>query len=289
LKKNTTKIENITIGKRLGEGNFGDVYKGIWNGTTAVALKKLKLQENNESFLTESSTLKKLHHPNIVQFLGIYTEKNGTLYIVTEFLSLGSLDLLLRENRNIEFNSLLDMCIQIVSGMIYLENQKIVHRDLALRNILVTTKDSNSYLIKIGDLGLSRILYSNYYKSNTSIMPIRWVPLESIQYGKFSHKSDVWGLGVVFWEIFTFGMIPYAGLGNLDIISYLSQGNRLVPPDICPVILKKLMLQCWSENPIERPSFMEIYNTIISLFPKPQQENLIEMEHQYSLTIHPDN
>ena len=75
----------------------GDVYRGIWQGTTNVALKKFKQDTRVEDFAREAAILKALHHPNIVQFLGLHTSAEGQHYIVTEFLSQGSLSSLLQE------------------------------------------------------------------------------------------------------------------------------------------------------------------------------------------------
>lgn len=99
-------MDDVTVMERLGGGNFGDVYKGIWAGTTLVALKRLKSAEQMQEFSHEASVLQSLVHPNIVQYLGVFTspENNEDRFIVTEFLSLGSLLDLLR-SRGTSFSS----------------------------------------------------------------------------------------------------------------------------------------------------------------------------------------
>ncbi|MEM3062175.1 MAG: protein kinase [Nitrososphaerota archaeon] len=107
-----TVIQNIEIGNRLGGGNFGDVFKGTWNGTTTVALKKLKSSEHLEEFAKEADVLQSLNHPNIVRFLGIYTSNTGEQFIVMEYLSKGSLDVLLAlEKQSLTLSDLLAMYI----------------------------------------------------------------------------------------------------------------------------------------------------------------------------------
>jgi serine/threonine protein kinase len=106
-----TTIEDIEIHEQLGGGNYGDVYRGTWNGTTTVALKKLKDKSMFVSFASEASMLQTLKHPNVVQFLGIYSNSDsGDQYIVTEYLSLGSLDVLvMKQKRTLTVLDLLAM------------------------------------------------------------------------------------------------------------------------------------------------------------------------------------
>lgn len=89
----------------------------------------------------------------------------------------------------------------MLSGLIYLSKNNLIHRDLALRNILAT-RDAGNLNVKISDLGLSTSAY--YYKSEVeskSLIPIRWAAPEVIFMRKFSVKSDVWSLGITFWEV----------------------------------------------------------------------------------------
>lgn len=114
-----------------------DVFYGIWNNETPVALKKLKNEGHFEEFSKEARTLSGLSHPNVVQLLGLYIDPTkGEKYIVTEYLSKGSLHDLLRnedETQKLKLPQLLRMIVQAAAGMVYLADKKIIHRDLAAR------------------------------------------------------------------------------------------------------------------------------------------------------------
>nr|KAF6315068.1 neurotrophic receptor tyrosine kinase 2 [Myotis myotis] len=112
-------------------------------------------------------------------------------------------------------SQMLHIAQQIAAGMVYLASQHFVHRDLATRNCLV----GENLLVKIGDFGMSRDVYStDYYRvGGHTMLPIRWMPPESIMYRKFTTESDVWSLGVVLWEIFTYGKQPWYQLSNNEV------------------------------------------------------------------------
>ena len=141
--------------------------------------------------------------------------------------------------------------------MEYLSSHHYVHRDLAARNTLV----GESLTVKISDFGLSRDIYSaDYYRvQSKSLLPVRWMPPESILYGKFTTESDVWAFGVVLWEIYSFGLQPYYGYSNSEVIEMIRSRQLLPCPEDCPSRMYAFMVECWHEIPTRRPHFNEIH------------------------------
>jgi receptor tyrosine kinase-like orphan receptor 1 len=178
-----------------------------------------------------------------------------------EFMSEGDLHEFLianspSEGKSLTQNQFLHIAIQIAQGMEYLSDNHYVHRDLAARNCLV----SKDLVVKISDFGLSRDMYScDYYRvQSKSLLPVRWMPPESILYGKFTTESDVWSYGVVLWEIYSYGLQPYYGYNNQEVINMIRSRKLLPCPDACPSYCYSLMVECWAELSIRRPSFGEI-------------------------------
>lgn len=151
---------------------------------------------------------------------------------------------------------------QVAAGMEYLSAHHYVHRDLAARNCLV----GESLTVKISDFGLSRDVYSSdYYRvQSKSLLPVRWMPPESILYGRFTTDSDVWSFGVVLWEVFSYGLQPYYGYANQEVIDLVRARQLLPCPEDCPPHLYALMVECWHEVPNRRPQFRELHARLCS-------------------------
>ncbi|XP_019868373.2 fibroblast growth factor receptor-like [Aethina tumida] len=147
---------------------------------------------------------------------------------------------------------LYNFALQIAKGMEFLEKIPITHRDLAARNILLTQNKT----LKISDFGLSRM--GPYTSKKSSPLPLRWMSIEAILQSTYSNKSDVWSFGVVLWEIGTLGGFPYGGIQAEALLPRLLNGERLSRPEICSEQIYKLMLECWEQNPDDRPSFQQI-------------------------------
>ncbi|OCT90958.1 hypothetical protein XELAEV_18019576mg [Xenopus laevis] len=158
----------------------------------------------------------------------------------------------------------------IASGMRYLSEMSFVHRDLAARNILV-----NSNLVcKVSDFGLSRFLQEGstdptYTSCLGGKIPIRWTAPEAIAFRKFTSASDVWGYGIVMWEVMSFGERPYWDMSNQDVINAIEQDYRLPAPPDCPTALHQLMLDCWQRDRALRPRFADIVSSLDKLIRNP--------------------
>ena len=246
---------SIKLDKKLGAGQFGEVWEGVWNGTTSVAVKTLKPGSMAATdFLTEAHIMKKLQHEKLIQLYAVCT-KGEPIYIVTELMKNGSLlDYLQKgEGRHLKLPELIDVAAQVASGMAYLESQHYIHRDLAARNVLVG--DGN--IVKIADFGLARIIIKDelYTAREGAKFPIKWTAPEAALYNRFSIKSDIWSFGILISELITHGRIPYPGMTNGEVLAKVEQGYRMPPPPGCPDPLYQIMLDCWKSDADERPTF----------------------------------
>ncbi|XP_063091102.1 proto-oncogene tyrosine-protein kinase ROS isoform X3 [Cavia porcellus] len=274
--------EKLTLRVLLGSGAFGEVYEGtavdilgVGSGEIKVAVKTLKKGSTDQEkieFLKEAHLMSKFDHPNILKQLGVCL-LNEPQYLILELMEGGDLLTYLRKARMTTFHGplltladLVDLCVDVSKGCVYLEQMHFIHRDLAARNCLVSVKDytSPSRVVKIGDFGLARDIYKNdyYRKRGEGLLPVRWMAPESLMDGIFTTQSDVWSFGILVWEILTLGHQPYPAHSNLDVLNYVQAGGRLEPPRNCPDDLWNLMAQCWAQEPIQRPTFHEIQDQL---------------------------
>ncbi|NWV27066.1 NTRK1 factor, partial [Origma solitaria] len=280
---------DIVLKWELGEGAFGKVFLAeCYNllpeqEKMLVAVKALK--EVTESarldFQREAELLTVLQHEHIVKFYGVCTE-GEPLIMVFEYMKHGDLNRFLRSHGPdakilekgpgqprgpLALGHMLHIATQIASGMVYLASLHFVHRDLATRNCLV----GHDLVVKIGDFGMSRDIYStDYYRvGGRTMLPIRWMPPESILYRKFTTESDIWSFGVVLWEIFTYGKQPWYQLSNTEAIECITQGRELERPRTCPSEVYAIMQSCWHREPHQRRPIKEIHSRLQALVKTP--------------------
>uniref|UniRef100_A0A2K5QRC1 Protein-tyrosine kinase 2-beta n=2 Tax=Cebidae TaxID=9498 RepID=A0A2K5QRC1_CEBIM len=272
--------EDVVLNRILGEGFFGEVYEGVYTNHKGeninVAVKTCKKDctlDNKEKFMSEAVIMKNLDHPHIVKLIGIIEEE--PTWIIMELYPYGELGHYLERNKNsLKVLTLVLYSLQICKAMAYLESINCVHRDIAVRNILVASPEC----VKLGDFGLSRYIEDeDYYKASVTRLPIKWMSPESINFRRFTTASDVWMFAVCMWEILSFGKQPFFWLENKDVIGVLEKGDRLPKPDLCPPILYTLMTRCWDYDPSDRPRFTELVCSLSDIY---QMEKDMAMEQE---------
>ncbi|XP_042379744.1 serine/threonine-protein kinase CLA4-like isoform X1 [Zingiber officinale] len=294
--------EDLIIGEQIGQGSCGTVYHALWYGSD-IAVKVFPKQEYSDevilSFREEVSLMKRLRHPNILLFMGAVTSPN-CLCIVTEFLPRGSLyRLLQRSTTRLDWRKRILMALDIAKGMNYLHrcNPPIVHRDLKSSNLLV---DKNwtvkvallphhwgsfslltatysiicLYLKQVGDFGLSRLKHETYLTTKSGKGTPQWMAPEVLRNEPSDEKSDVYGYGVILWELAT-EKIPWYNLNSMQVIAAVGFMNqRLEIPKDLDQRWVSIIESCWLE-PKLRPTFQELI------------ERLKELQRQHSVQSPP--
>ncbi len=260
----------LTLGKRLGEGNFGEVYQGTATGiergvaSSVVAVKLLKPtsgEAERAEFWAEAKLMMRMpSHPHVVGLLGVCTLEEPLLLLV-EFCSNGNLLDFLRRARpaantpaKLSPARLMQFAVDIAYGGEFLASQRLVHRDLAARNVLI----DGAHHARIADFGLSRETDDGVYSTKTrgQKLPVKWLAPECMLLQQFSSASDVWAFGVVLYEVATFGLPPYPELTAVETAKLIiKEGLRITQPSVCSDEFYSLMSDCWEEHPSSRPTF----------------------------------
>ncbi|XP_039765188.1 focal adhesion kinase 1 isoform X2 [Pararge aegeria] len=275
----------------IGEGQFGDVHKGTCKVTSAnhpslrrqlalqrqqskngagsecvlpVAVKTCKLDadlDTAEKFLEEAYIMQQFSHPHIIGLVGVCS--SPPIWIVMELATLGEMRAYLQQNSHrLETCTLVLYIYQLSTALSYLESKKFVHRDIAARNVLVSTPTC----VKLADFGLSKMVEDkSYYKASRGKLPIKWMAPESINFRRFTTASDCWMFGVCMWEILMLGVKPFSGVKNNDVIGKLENGERLALPPRCPPRLYSVMSRCWAYEPSQRPTAHQLKETLFEI------------------------
>ncbi|XP_062530708.1 tyrosine-protein kinase CSK isoform X4 [Bombyx mori] len=258
---------DLEIRENIGKGEFGDVMLGILNGTQKVAVKILKDREAASKFRAEASVMASLKHENLVRLLGLVFTSSGGTCLVTEHCAQGSLlDYLRSRGRHYvtqlnQINFAFDACC----GMEYLERQRVVHRDLAARNVLISAEGT----AKVADFGLARAGAALEDPAEAARLqaklPIKWTAPEALKYNKFSNKSDMWSFGILLWEIYSFGRVPYPRIPLAEVVRHVERGYRMEAPEGCPPGPYELMRAAWHADPASRPTFLHMRRNLADI------------------------
>ncbi|KAG7471886.1 hypothetical protein MATL_G00102810 [Megalops atlanticus] len=283
------RTQELRKTKLLGSGVFGTVHKGVWipEGDSVkipVAIKTIQDRSGRQTFteITDHMlAMGSLDHPYIVRLLGVCP--GACLQLVTQLSVQGSLLEHIRQHRDsLDPQRLLNWCVQIAKGMFYLEEHRMVHRNLAARNVLL----KSDYIVQISDFGIADLLYPDdkkYFYSEVKA-PIKWMALESILFRRYTHQSDVWSYGVTVWEMMSFGAEPYAATRPQEVPDLLEKGERLAQPHICTIDVYMVMVKCWMIDENVRPTFKELANEFTRMARDPPRFLVIKTESGQSDT-----
>ncbi|CAF1550284.1 unnamed protein product [Adineta ricciae] len=270
---------NIRFVQEIGEGEFGQIFIGEFvNSTDKCIIKTLQNESIKQDYLREIEIFHHIHHVNISCLIGLCVQPDDSFpLMIYEYLNNGDLHeyLLLQHSKTFDLTDILYIALQIVSGMIYLTEKKLLHNDLSTRNILI----SEHMDIKITNIARYRRKYQlDYYKIANRLLPVRWMSIESLLSGIYTEMSDVWSFGVLLWEMFSYGMQPFYGQTNPEVIEMIRDRKLLSCPSNCPRRIYALMCSCWEEIIEQRPTFIELMRRLRQLEEKSTTTSSIDDE-----------
>jgi len=242
--------KGLKIIKKIGFGSSGDVYIGEYN-KISVAIKMTK----DDSINDEIEILKRIPaHPNVVSIIG-YIKEDRDKVLMLEYCNGGSLDKMVKSI--ITLNTKEKWIKEVISGLMFLHEKGIIHRDIAARNILV-----HNNIAKISDFGFARQIEDDYGKTKTNIGPIKWMAPESIKNKIYSTNSDIWMLGICIYEIMS-GKEPYENTKDIYEIAISIRDKGLLP-DLTGISEKysNIIKKCCVYEPERRITLNELYNLI---------------------------
>ena len=251
------------------------------NNSFAISLG-LGSDEHRQALMQEAALGALLDHRNVVATIGICTApRDVPALLLLSLCSEGTLETRVNAATAISMAMFarLTYCAQILQGLGYIATRRIVHRDVAARNVLLDA----TLTCKISDFGMASALvdHSKEYIREKDQLAIRWASIEVIREGKYSVQSDVWAFGVLAYEVFACGVLPYAdSFDNLTEISeFVKHGGMLGRPnaEACPLdVYEELIMPCFATDPSARPAFGALYEVAVMHGAEEDDEALAE-------------
>lgn len=253
-------MENFQRIKVVGKGSYGEVWlsKHVRDKKQYV-LKKMDLKKaskrERKAAEQEAKLLSKLKHPNIVAYKDSFETDDGYLWIAMGFCEGGDLynALKARKGSFLDERQIVEWFVQISMALQYLHERNILHRDLKTQNIFLT----KSKIIKLGDLGIARVLDSSNDMATTLIGTPYYMSPELFSNKPYNHKSDVWALGCCVYEMTTLKHAFNAKDMN-SLVYKILRGKMPPMPQQYSSDLNNLIRAMLDQNPARRPSVNKI-------------------------------
>ncbi|XP_055269983.1 serine/threonine-protein kinase Nek11 isoform X9 [Moschus berezovskii] len=249
--------------QKLGSGSFGTVYlvsdKKAKQGEELKVLKEICIGELNPNETVqatlEAQLLSKLNHPAIVKFHANFVEQDN-FCIITEYCEGRDLDCKIQEYKEVgktfPESQIIEWFIQLLLGVDYMHERKILHRDLKSKNIFLKNNK-----LKIGDFGVSRLLMGSCDLATTLTGTPHYMSPEVLKHQGYDTKSDIWSLACILYEMCCMNH-AFTGSNFLSIVLKIVEGDTPSLPERYPRQLNAIMESMLNKNPSLRPSAIEI-------------------------------
>ena len=248
--------EKFQIIEKLGQGNYGSVFKVLDKKTGQILAAKIAtLCGNIESFKKEINVLQQCKSPYILEYFGYYI-KNNTIWIIIEYCDGGSvLDLMRITERNLNEEQIASIIYMVLNGLAFLHEQKKIHRDIKAGNILLTREG----VAKLGDFGVSAQLMHSFSKKVSKIGTPYWMSPEVISQNSYDSKCDIWSLGITCIEMAE-GEPPYSEVRTFLVMKKIisSPPKGMSNPAIWSLEFNDFVSKCLTFDPEKRPTAKEL-------------------------------
>lgn len=259
--------EELSLDHKLGEGGFGEVYKGKWKGID-VAIKVPRLgalaEDFKNDFEQETQTMWTCQFTNVLRLIGVCKE-NDRYAMIIELMSGGSLyDRLHTERTTFSEKQKWDIAVRLAQGLTDLHERGVIHCVLTSKNALLDTHGR----VRISDHGLLRLrkaaMVIQYPEES-----VRWRAPECLDSTEqVTDRSDSYSYGMILWEILT-GQVPFHEEPyEMTVMELVEAGEREKIPEDCHPIWKEIIEACWDEIPMNRPSMAEILDRLKAVRPQ---------------------
>lgn len=264
-------IGHYKISNTLGGGGMGTVYKAkdISRESKAVALKVIREEFAQDivlrkRLLREAAIIDQLSHPHVVKIIE-RGEHGNRLFIAMEFLEGKLLSDYIKSKIKLPVDEALEIMMQLLEAIAWIHEQGVLHRDLKPANVMLVQQGGTQNFVKLLDFGLAKTeSLARLTQSGILIGTINYLSPEYIKGRDFSKASDVYALGVIFYEMIT-GEQPFKGETTLEIIKKIIGRAPKEPHEYCRKIspaLNQLIMDMMAKEPGDRPGLPDAIRQI---------------------------